>query len=93
MNLGGITIAILALDTLAWAGVALAMFGSGSDPATAGLDRAAGIAVTALFVLTSVPAFVLTRLRRAPRAALALALAFPSFLGFLFVAAIVGFHR
>ena len=92
MNLGGITIAVLGLDTLAWAGVALATFWSGSDPATEGLDQAAGVAVTALFVLTSVPAVVLIRLHRAPRAALALALAFPALLGLLLVAAIVAFR-
>jgi Kef-type K+ transport system membrane component KefB len=86
-----ITIAACILDTAAWALVALATFFSGSDPATKGLDRAAGVAVTALFVLTGAPALGLTYYRRAPRTALMLALAFPAVLALLLVAAIVGF--
>jgi hypothetical protein len=81
------------LDALIWAAVALATFGSASDPATAGLDRTAGIAATAVFVLTTVPAVVLTSWQRAPRAALMLALAFPALLALLLAAAIVAWQR
>jgi hypothetical protein len=53
-------------------------------------DRAL-VAVTILFALTAVPAFVLTQLGRAPRIALALALALPGVLALLDVVAIVAF--
>ena len=86
-----VTIGVCMLDTLVWGVVAFATFFSGSDPATKGLDQAAGIAVTALFVLTGAPALALTASGRAPGAALTLALAFPVVLALLFVAAIVGF--
>ncbi len=72
------TIVIAAIDALAWLAVAFATFGSGSDPATKGLDRLAGIAATLLLLVTAVPALVLALRRRAPRLALALALAFPA---------------
>jgi hypothetical protein len=84
-----VTIAVGVLDGIAWVLVAVATFLSGSDPATKGLDVAAGVAVTILFALTAVPALVLVRLRRAPRVALVLALAFPAVLALLLVAAIV----
>jgi hypothetical protein len=84
--------AVCVVDTLVWAGMALATFWSGSDPATKGLDMAAGVAVTALFVLTSTPALVLTGVRRASRTALTLALAFPALLALFLAAAIVALH-
>ena len=86
------TIALCALDTVAWALVAFASFLSGSDPATKGLDWAAGVVVTVLFVLTGAPALALTGFRRAPRTALTLALAFPAVLALLLVAAIAVFR-
>jgi hypothetical protein len=79
------------LDAAAWAVVALAMFFSGSDQATLGLDRTAGMIVTGLFLVTGAPAVALTLLRRAPVAALSLALAFPAVLAAAFVAAVVAF--
>jgi hypothetical protein len=88
-----VTIAVCVLDTIAWAVVAFVTFFSGSDPATKGLDQAAGVGVTALFAVTGAPAWVLTGLRRAPRAALTLALGFPAALALLLVAAIVAFAR
>jgi hypothetical protein len=84
-------IVVAALDCIAWLGVAAATFASGSDQATKGLDNVAGWLVTALLVVTAVPALVLVYRRRAPRAALALALAFPATFVVLFVAAVVSF--
>jgi len=78
------------LDTIAWIFIACATFLSGSDPATKGLDVAAGVAVTGLFALTAVPAIALVARRRAPRTALMLALAFPAVFALLLVVAIVG---
>ena len=57
--------------------VALVTFLSKSDPATSGLDTAAGVAATALVLATGVPALVLGWADLAPRLALMLALAFP----------------
>ena len=67
------------------------MFLSGSDPATKGLDRTAGLVVTILWLLTGLPAFVLVLRRRAPKAALLLALAFPAAFVVMFAAAVVAF--
>jgi len=69
---------IAALDAGLWLFLAYEFFLSGGDRATAGLDRAGGWVVTMLFGLTSVPALVLAWRDRAPRAALLLALAFPT---------------
>ena len=44
----------------------------------AGLDKLGGYSITVLFVLTGLPALMLAFTNRAPRAALALALAFPA---------------
>jgi hypothetical protein len=79
------------LDSAVWAGAAILLFGSPSDPATRAFDIAAGVAVTALFVLTAVPALVLAMFRRVPRTSLALALAFPAGCLMLFVAAALAF--
>ena len=46
--------------------------------------------VTALLLITTVPAFALWLRRRAPRTALALALAFPGTFAVLFAIAVVG---
>jgi hypothetical protein len=86
------TLIVCALDAAAFALVALATFLSGSDQATLGLDRTAGMVVTALFLATRMPAIALTLLRRAPVAALVLALAFPAALAAAFVAAVVAFR-
>jgi hypothetical protein len=85
------TVALCALDAAAWAFVVGATVMSGSDPATIGLDRSAGMAVTALFLATGTPAIVLAWRNRAPTAALMLALAFPVALALAFVVAVVAF--
>ncbi len=72
------TIIIALLDTALFLfGVSVTFF-SGSDPATKGLDNAAGWAMVALFALTAAPALLLLWRKRAPRAALAFAIAFPA---------------
>ena len=85
------TITACLFDAAAWILVALATFMSGSDPATRGLDQAAGVVVTALFLVTAAPAFALTLLGRAAVTALVLALAFPAIVAVAFVAAIIAF--
>ena len=74
---------------MVWAFVALAMFSSGSNSATKGLDLAAGLVVTTLWLLTGVPASVLAVRRRAPRTALVLSLLFPAALVVMFAAVVV----
>ena len=73
--------------------VAVAAYNSGSDPATIGFDYAAGVIVTGLFVVTGLPALIIASLRRAPRTALALALAFPAVFVLLFVVTVIVFMR
>jgi hypothetical protein len=91
MNKRAVTIAVALLDAAASAVVAVASYNSGSDPATIGFDYAAGVIVGALFLLTGLPALVLTYLKRAPRTALILALAFPALFAVLFLATVVLF--
>jgi hypothetical protein len=91
MNKRAVTIAVALLDAAASAVVAGASYNSGSDPATIGFDYAAGVIVGALFLLTGLPALVLTYLKRAPRTALILALAFPALFAVLFLATVVLF--
>ena len=91
MNRRTATVVVCVVDAVACASIALATFLSGSDPATIGLDQAAGIVVIGLFLVTGAPAIVLVRLRRAPMAALVLALAFPALLIALLVVAVVAF--
>jgi hypothetical protein len=83
------TIVTCVLDAAVWAAIALAAYSSGSDQATIGLDRGAGIVVTALFLLTTAPAIALTLLKRGPVTALVLALAFPVVFAAAFIAAVV----
>jgi hypothetical protein len=91
MNIRNVALAVVLLDTLAWAAAAFAYFFSGSDPATKGLDTGAGIVVTALFLITAVPSLILSLLRIAPKAALALALGFPAIFAVLFAAVAIYF--
>ena len=93
MAMRAAAIVIGILDALACAALAVATFNSGSDPATIGFDHAAGVIVAGLFAVSGLPALVIAALRRAPRTALVLALAFPAILIVLFVAAIVAFAR
>ncbi|MFI5022917.1 MAG: hypothetical protein ACHQRJ_14870 [Alphaproteobacteria bacterium] len=83
------TISLCLLDAAAWIFLAVAYFFSDSDPATKGFDIAAGMIVTVLFLITAVPALVFALLRRLPKTALALALAFPAAFGLLFLAAVL----
>jgi hypothetical protein len=71
------TIIIALLDIAVILFAVSVTFLSGSDAATKGLDNAAGWAALALFLLTAAPALVLVAKGRAPRTALAFALAFP----------------
>lgn len=91
MNLRTAVITACVVDAVIWVVVALATFMSGSDAATKGLDQGAGLIVTALFLVTGVPAVALVAVRRAPGVALALALTFPVVLAIAFVAALVAF--
>ena len=79
------TIIIALLDTAIFLFAISITFFSGFDPATKGLDNAAGWGMLAFYALTGGAALVLLWRGRAPRAALALALAFPA----LIVAAVV----
>lgn len=85
------TVIVGVLDTLLWLVVAISMFFSLSDPATKGLDVMAGILVSALFLLTGLPALLLAWRDTMPRLAFALAIAFPAAFVLLFVAAMVAF--
>lgn len=73
-----VTISVGLVDLALWLAAAAATFFSGSDPATHGLDIAAGATVTVLFLVTGAPALMLAMGNRAPRTALAMALAFPA---------------
>ncbi len=79
------------LDALGWLLVCAGTFFSQSDQATKGLDNFAGLVVSALFLLTGVPALALAWRNRAPRLALALSLGFPAGFVLLFVVAVVAF--
>ena len=91
MNKRTITIALALFDAAASVVVAVGSYNSGSDPATIGFDYAAGVIVSLLFLLTGLPALVLSYLRRAPTTALILALAFPAMFAALFLATVVIF--
>jgi len=91
MKLRTATIIVSLVDAIAWGLVAIAAFMSGSDAATIGLDKTAGLVVTALFLVTGAPALALALMRRAPAAALALALAFPTAFAALVVATLIAF--
>ena len=86
MNRRIVTLVVSAVDAIVWAAIAAAVLVSRSDPATKGLDEAAGWVVTALFLVTGMPALVLAWRQRAPVTALILALAFPAFFAALFIA-------
>jgi hypothetical protein len=76
MTLQFATIIVSVLDFVAWIFIASATFLSGSDQTTKGLDNVA---------------FVLALKARAPKTALALALAFPATFAVLFIALVVAF--
>ena len=89
MNRRNVTLAVGAIDAIVWAAIAVAALMARSDPATKGLDEATGWAVTALFLITGMPAIVLAWRRRAPATALVLALAFPAAFAALFIAVLL----
>ena len=90
MTLRLTAVIIAVLDACGWALAAFNLLTSESDPATTGLDRLGGYSITILFLLTGLPALVLTGLNRGPRLSLALALVFPAaFLVLLAAAAAV----
>ena len=89
MNRRNATLAVGAIDAAVWAAIVAAALTSRSDPATTGLDEAAGWAVTALFLFTGMPAIVLAWRRRAPVTALVLALVFPAVFAVLLIAVLV----
>ena len=91
MTLRFATIIVSVLDFVAWIFIVSATFLSGSDQATKGLDNVAGMAVTALILVTGVPALVLALKARTPKIALALALAFPATFAVLFIALVEAF--
>ena len=72
------TLIIALLDTAVFLFAVSITFFSGSDAATKGLDNAAGWGMLAFYALTAGAALVLLWRGRAPRTALALALAFPA---------------
>ncbi|MBK1868528.1 hypothetical protein [Taklimakanibacter albus] len=79
------------LDAVLWAVIAVSLFVSLSDPATKGLDSLAGWLVTALFLVTGLPALLLAWRNTKPGLALALAIAFPAVFVVLFAAAVIAF--
>jgi hypothetical protein len=87
MTLRIVTIALAVLEALAVAAMSYALLTS-IDHVT-GIDRIIGWAalqaVLLLFAITEVPALILSWRRRAPRAALVLALAFPLLLAALLI--------
>jgi hypothetical protein len=83
------TLIVCALDVIGWVLTFIGYLGTQSDQATAGMDYAALLFITVLFVLTAVPSFVLVLLRRSEKTALALSLAFPMILAIVLVAAIM----
>jgi len=79
------------LDAVLWAVIAVSLFVSLSDPATRGLDSLAGWLITALFLVTGLPALLLAWRNTRPGLALALAIAFPAVFVILFAAAVIAF--
>lgn len=91
MTLRLATIIVSLLDFVPWVFIVFATFLSESDQATKGLDNVAGMALTALVLVTGAPALVLALKNGAPRTALTLALAFPATFAVLFIALVVAF--
>ena len=93
MSMRTVTMAVCAVDLAACVIIAFASLYPGSDAATRGLDQAAGVFVTALFLVTAIPGFALAWFRRAPVTGLMLALAFPAGFVVAFVAAVMAFAQ
>ena len=71
------TISVALTDIFGWAIIAIVAFLSGADVAARDVDRAVGLAATALVLATGVPALSLALPGLAPRFSLILALACP----------------
>jgi hypothetical protein len=80
-----------ALDCAPAAVSAVELLWSGSGPATRGFDLAGVWVVMLLVLLTGVPSLLLAWTKRAPRTALALALAFPAGLIDVAIATVIAF--
>ena len=91
MTVRSATLLVFGVDAALWVLAAAGLFLSKSDPATKGLDDAAGVLVTALFLVTALPALALALAGRWARIALGLALAFPAGCLLLYAAAIIAF--
>ncbi len=78
---------IAVLDAFGWSLAAFNLLLTDGDPVTRGLDQFGGYSITVLFALTGLPALALAIANRAPRAALAFAMAFPAAFLVLLVAA------
>lgn len=91
MNTRIATLIIGAVDTVIWLAVAGGTLLSQSDHATKGLDMSAGMLVTALFLVTGLPALLLAWREAKPRLALALAIAFPATFVVLFIGVVIAF--
>jgi hypothetical protein len=86
-----LTLILCAFDAVVALAIAISTLGRIAEPATHSFDLAAGYAVLILFLLTAAPALWLSGLRRSPRLALSLSLAFPGILALLFLAAVIAF--
>jgi hypothetical protein len=80
-----------AADCVFAAVVAIALFGSGSDPATKGLNVAAGWLAVILLLVSGLPGLLLALPGRYPKIALALTLIFPVGFVLLLIAAVIAF--
>lgn len=85
------TITVGLLDAAVCALIVWMSVTSGSDPATRGLDEAAGYIVATLFCVTGAPALALAYFGKAPKTALALAWAFIAVFALLFVGSVILF--
>lgn len=84
-------IVVGALDCVASAVIVLALLESGSDQATRGFDVAGVWVVLLLLLVTGIPALLLAWMKRAPRIALILALAFPVAFVLVSLATVIAF--
>jgi uncharacterized membrane protein len=91
MRMRAAAIVLGAADCAVALAIAIALFGSGSDPATKGFDAAAGWLVVLLLVATGAPGFTLALLSRAPKSALTLVLGFPVGFVLFYIVAVIAF--
>ena len=89
MNARTAALVLAFVDMAIFGLISAATFFSGSDAATKGLDNVAGLAVTALFAVTGLPALILAWRGRWPRLALGLSLVFPGVFAAAFAVVVV----